>query len=47
MTNSLSDSIASGSANKGAAWKWVRYLASTECQSVIAKAGVVVPAVQE
>jgi multiple sugar transport system substrate-binding protein len=45
MTNSLADSIASASPNKGAAWKWVRYLASPECQSVIAKAGVVVPAI--
>jgi multiple sugar transport system substrate-binding protein len=45
MTNSLADSIAAGSPNKGAAWKWVRYLASPECQSAIAKAGVVVPAI--
>jgi len=44
MTNSLADSIAAGSPNKGAAWKWVRYLASPECQSVVAEAGVVVPA---
>jgi multiple sugar transport system substrate-binding protein len=45
MTNSLADSIASASPNKGAAWKWVRYLASPECQSVVADAGVVVPAI--
>jgi multiple sugar transport system substrate-binding protein len=45
MTNSLADSIAAGSPNKGAAWKWVRYLASPECQSVVAKGGVIVPAI--
>jgi multiple sugar transport system substrate-binding protein len=45
MTNSLADSISAGSPNKGAAWKWVRYLASPECQSVVAQAGVVVPAI--
>jgi multiple sugar transport system substrate-binding protein len=45
MTNSLADSIAAGSPNKGAAWKWVRYLASPECQSVVARGGVVVPAI--
>jgi multiple sugar transport system substrate-binding protein len=45
MTNSLADSIAAGSPNKGAAWKWVRYLASPECQSVVAQGGVVVPAI--
>ncbi|MHA6625492.1 ABC transporter substrate-binding protein [Pseudonocardia sichuanensis] len=45
MTNSLADSISAGSPNKGAAWKWVRYLASPECQSVVATGGVVVPAI--
>jgi multiple sugar transport system substrate-binding protein len=46
MTNSLADSISAGSPNKGAAWKWVRYLASPECQSVVAQEGVVVPAIE-
>jgi multiple sugar transport system substrate-binding protein len=46
MTNSLADSIAAGSPNKGAAWKWVRYLASPQCQSVVAQGGVVVPAIK-
>jgi multiple sugar transport system substrate-binding protein len=45
MTNSLADTISAGSPNKGAAWKWVRYLASPECQSVVAQGGVVVPAI--
>ncbi|HLU60599.1 MAG TPA: sugar ABC transporter substrate-binding protein [Pseudonocardia sp.] len=45
MTNSLADTIAAGSPNKGAAWKWVRYLASPECQAVVAEGGVVVPAI--
>jgi multiple sugar transport system substrate-binding protein len=46
MTNSLADSISAGSENKGAAWQWVRYLASPECQSVVAQGGVVVPAIE-
>jgi multiple sugar transport system substrate-binding protein len=46
MTNSLADSISAGSPNKGAAWKWARYLASPECQSVVAQEGVVVPAIE-
>jgi multiple sugar transport system substrate-binding protein len=45
MSNSIADSIAAGSPNKGAAWKWVRYLASPECQSVVARGGVVIPAI--
>jgi multiple sugar transport system substrate-binding protein len=45
MTNSLADSISVGSPNKGAAWEWVRYLASRACQSVVAQGGVVLPAI--
>ena len=45
MSNSLADSIAAGSPNKGAAWQWVRYLASPACQSIVAQGGVVVPAI--
>ncbi|GAA1261414.1 sugar ABC transporter substrate-binding protein [Pseudonocardia aurantiaca] len=45
MSNSLADSISTGSPNKGAAWEWVRYLASPECQSVVGQGGVVLPAI--
>lgn len=45
MFNGLADSIWVGSKNQDAAWKWVKYLASTECQNVIGKAGVVFPAI--
>jgi multiple sugar transport system substrate-binding protein len=45
MQNSLADSISTSSQVKGAAWKWVQYLASEECQSVVAEAGVVMPAI--
>jgi len=45
MTNSLGDSISTTSQNKGAAWKWVQHLASTDCQDVVARGGVVFPAI--
>lgn len=41
--NSLADSISSSSKKKGAAWEWVKYLSSVECQSTVADAGVVFP----
>lgn len=46
MFNGLADSIWVGSKNKEEAWKWVKYLGSDACQSVVAKAGVVFPAVK-
>ena len=45
MQNSLADSISASSEVKGAAWKWVQHLASEDCQSVVADAGVVMPAI--
>ncbi|NAZ86370.1 ABC transporter substrate-binding protein [Kineococcus indalonis] len=44
MQNSLADSIFTSSPRKGAAWKWVQYLASADCQEVVARSGVVMPA---
>jgi multiple sugar transport system substrate-binding protein len=44
MFNGLADSIWSGSKNKDAAWAWVKYLGSSECQTIVGKAGVVFPA---
>ena len=33
------------SKNQAAAWKWVKYLASAECQDIVGEAGVVFPAI--
>lgn len=41
--NSLADSISSSSKKKGAAWEWVKFLSSPECQSTVADAGIVFP----
>jgi len=46
MFNGLADSIWVGSKNKEQAWKWVKYLGSTDCQSVVASQGVVFPAIK-
>ena len=35
MFNGLGDSIWTGSKNQAAAWKWVKYLSSAECQDVV------------
>jgi len=43
--NSLADSISVSSTQKGAAWEWVKYLGSIECQQVVAEAGVVFPSI--
>jgi multiple sugar transport system substrate-binding protein len=44
MFNGLADSIWAGSPNKDAAWQWVKFLGSSECQSIVGKASVVFPA---
>lgn len=46
MFNGLADSIWAGSKVKADAWKWVKYLGSAECQSVVADTGVVFPAIK-
>lgn len=46
MFNGLADSIWSGSKVKADAWKWVKYLGSADCQSVVANTGVVFPAIK-
>jgi multiple sugar transport system substrate-binding protein len=45
MFNGLADSIWVGSKNKEEAWRWSKYLASEKCQTVVADAGVVFPAI--
>lgn len=44
MFNGLSDSIWSGSQHKDEAWKWVKYLGGSDCQTIVGKSGVVFPA---
>ena len=46
MRNSLADSIWVGSKVKEEAWKWVRYMASPDCQRVVAGYGVVFPSIE-
>ncbi|MBP6995993.1 MAG: sugar ABC transporter substrate-binding protein [Phycicoccus sp.] len=45
MFNGLADSIYAGTDNKELAGKWVAFLGSAECQSIVAKEGVVFPAI--
>ncbi|WP_233505854.1 ABC transporter substrate-binding protein [Rhodoferax lacus] len=46
MFNGLADSIWVGSKVQPEAWKWVKYLGSADCQSVVAGYGVVFPAIK-
>ncbi|RSM74139.1 ABC transporter substrate-binding protein [Actinoplanes sp. ATCC 53533] len=43
--NGLADSIYAGTKHKEAAWQWVKYLASADCQNVVAEKAVVFPAI--
>ncbi|MES2150937.1 MAG: sugar ABC transporter substrate-binding protein [Pseudomonadota bacterium] len=45
MLNGVADSIWVGSKVKDEAWKWVKYLASAQCQGVVASYGVTFPAI--
>ncbi len=45
MLNGVADSIWAGSPVKEAAWQWVKYLASADCQQVVAGYGVTFPAI--
>ncbi|MFI0239830.1 ABC transporter substrate-binding protein [Streptomyces sp. NPDC016845] len=44
--NGLSDAIWAGSEHKDQAWKWVKFLASPDCQNLVAKHAVVFPALK-
>lgn len=46
LFNGLSDGIWAGTDNPDGAWEWVRYLASADCQDVIAESAVVFPAIK-
>jgi multiple sugar transport system substrate-binding protein len=45
MLNGLADSMWVGSKVKEEAWEWMKYLASSQCQSVVAASGVVFAAI--
>ncbi|QUH01995.1 sugar ABC transporter substrate-binding protein [Saccharopolyspora erythraea] len=47
MLNGLADSVWAGSKKKEAAWQWVKFLGSAECQNIVAKHAVVLPAIPE
>lgn len=47
MFNGLGDSIWSGSQHKEESWKWVKFLGSASCQTIVAQRGVVFPAIQK
>ncbi|MDP9982437.1 multiple sugar transport system substrate-binding protein [Pseudarthrobacter oxydans] len=46
MFNGLADSVWAGTKNPAASVKWVEYLASADCQDVVASKGVVFPAIK-
>ncbi|CAM4077752.1 ABC transporter substrate-binding protein [Roseateles saccharophilus] len=46
MMNGLGDSIWAGSKVKEQAWAWVRFMASPQCQRLVADAGVTYPALR-
>ncbi len=45
--NGLADSIWVGSKHQEEAWKWVKFLASPEGQTIVARTGIVYPAIPE
>jgi multiple sugar transport system substrate-binding protein len=45
MFNGLADSIWAGSKVKEAAWQWVKFLGSADCQNIMAKEAIVFPAI--
>ncbi|MBH0007736.1 sugar ABC transporter substrate-binding protein [Salinibacterium sp. SWN1162] len=47
MFNGLADNIWAGTKHPEEAWEWVKYMGSLECQSVVADAAVVFPAIPE
>lgn len=47
MFNGLADSIWVGTQHLEESWSWVKFLASTDCQSIIGASGVVFPAIPE
>lgn len=46
MFNGLADNIAATTKHPDEAWEWLKYLASADCQDVVADAAVVFPAIK-
>lgn len=44
--NGLSDAIWAGTEHKDAAWKWVKFLGSTDCQNIVGDSAAVFPAIK-
>jgi len=44
--NGLADSIPKTTKNPELAWQWVKFMASVECQDIVAEQGVVFPAIE-
>lgn len=47
IMNGLADSISASTEHPDEAWEWVKFLASPECQNLVAEKGVVFPAIPE
>lgn len=47
MFNGLADSISASSQHPDEAWEWVKFLASADCQNLVADTAVVFPAIPE
>jgi multiple sugar transport system substrate-binding protein len=47
MFNGLADTISAAADDPEAAWQWVSFLASAECQNIVAEHAVVFPAIEE
>lgn len=47
MFNGLADSITTSAEDPEAAWKWVRHLASPDCQNIVGDGAIVFPAIAE
>jgi multiple sugar transport system substrate-binding protein len=47
MYNGLADAIYAGSTNQEAAWQWVKFLGSPDCQRIVASHAIVFPAIPE
>jgi multiple sugar transport system substrate-binding protein len=47
MFNGLADSIWVGSEHQEEAWQWVKFLASSDCQTIVGQSGVVFPAIPD
>ncbi|MBE1876328.1 ABC transporter substrate-binding protein [Myceligenerans pegani] len=47
LFNGVADSISASSDKQDAAWQWVQFLGSTDCQDIVAEHAVVFPAIPE